>query len=310
MSSTAYDIIRAAASHYLMGEYSHYFGTSYSGGTTTIFSDDQLVTWTGDRRWQGYHAFFPNRASSRDLERRVYSTALNTGQVQFMNPLSSAVANGEEYWLLRDFSWTQWLSFLNDACRSLFFDQEIVLRGETDLLRYTMPTPVSRPQWMQAVFAAPYPQSFSDAPYPKLRWYRINCQTGSIQGDIVILLEASLAANSQLIFQFARPYAHPHQTQVYSMTRSVLTPFGQSDSISPPLDLFVMALVWRALREKVRNLTGEARDRWKQNLQDAAKSYAECIDANGVKAVSQREIGFSEAYMTYPGGVGWGGGNA
>ena len=87
------------------------------------------------------------------------------------------------------------------------------------------------------------------------------------------------------------------------MTRSVLTPFGESVSTDPPLDVFVLALVWRALREKVRNLTGEPRERWKQNLQDAAKTYAECLEANGVKAVSKRELGFSDPGMSYPGGL-------
>jgi len=303
--STFFDLVKAAAGHRLLGDDAAYFGNAFTGSVSTLFSDSGLVSFTGDTRWRRYMLTMPNR-SQPNRDRLIYSTNLAAGAVQFMNPLATPAQNGEEFWLFRDFNFSTWLNFANETAQSLFFNQEMTLRGQTDLLRYTVGVPISRPQWMQAVFGAPYPQSFSDGPPPMLRWFRLNTSTDSIQGEIVILLEASLAANSQLIFQFARPYAHVHQS-AWTMTRSVLTPFGQSSAVEPPFDLFVLGMVWRALQQKVRNLTGEARTRWEANLKDAARDYAECIAANGVKAVARREIGFSSPGMSFPGGIGWGG---
>lgn len=304
MPIVLYDLIKAAASHYLMGEYATYFGATQVAGTSTILSDQGLVSFTGDRRWANYHAIFPNR-SQPNRDRMAYSTNLAAGEVQWMYPMATAPQSGEEFWLVRDFSFSQWSNFANDTARSLFFEQEVALRGATDQFRYSLPTPISRGQWVQGIFVQDYPQEFSQGPPPRLRWHRLNAASGTIQGDIHLLLEATIDASQQLVFQIARPYAHVHQS-AWTMTRSVLTPFGETTTKEPPLDIFVLGMVWRALREKVRNLTGEARTRWKQNLDDASRTYAETLVANGVKTVAKRELGFSEPYLTPPQyGGGW-----
>ena len=76
------------------------------------------------------------------------------------------------------------------------------------------------------------------------------------------------------------------------MTRSVLVPFGESTAISIPRNVLVAGMVWRALIQKVRPLTGETRALWQTNLDTAARFYAEQLRGMGVWAAG-RDVGYS-----------------
>jgi hypothetical protein len=147
VADTALELIAQAASHPLLGEYAAYDGNVSVGASTTVFSAADLVSFTNDTRWRTYRAIFPG-FSRADLERVVYSTNLAQGQCQFMQPVTTAPANGDRFLLLRDLSWSQWLSILNETVRSLYYQKEVYLRGATTLLKYTLPTPISRPEWI------------------------------------------------------------------------------------------------------------------------------------------------------------------
>lgn len=291
MADQALDLIAAAAGHHLLGEYAFRRGTATTG-TTTRATDSDLITHGNDQRWRGYYLYLLT-GSNAGSERYVSSVDLASGHLTFGSALSVAVAAGDQYVLLRDFRWGEWLGFLNDTVRSLYREKEVYQRGLTDVLRYTLPAPLSRGAWVREVYRGPYPWAFTTAHAPRVRWYRLNPL--NVQGDLYVVLDAALTAAEQLVFFAAAPYAHQHQTP-YTMTQSVCVPFGESAAAEFPREWIVAGVVWRALVAKVRPLTGEAATRWGLNLAEAARWYAAQCEANGVSEVGLREVGYSEPW--------------
>lgn len=295
MPDSAAEILASVLEHPLLGPYAAYQGTVSIGPTSTVFSDPGLVTYSNDTRYRGYRAFFPNYVYASQ-ERFIYSTNLATGQVQFMQPLVG-MASGDAFVLLRDFAWgaqggnENFLGYLNDTCRSLYFDQEVIQRGITNLYKYTLPTPISAGGWVYDVYLPKFPaREWSNQMGPGLAWYRLNPL--NIEGDLYLILNQLIDASVDLVYEISRPYLHPHMS-AFTMTRSVLTPFGQSTAVSVPRNLLVAGTIWRILRAKVRNLTGDAREVWSQNLSDAARWYAtECASA-GVRKVGAYTLGYN-----------------
>lgn len=287
----AIEIVREALQSPLLGDYAAYFGNASVGGSTTVWSDPGLVSYTGDVKWRGTFAYFPNY-SYQDRERRVYSSALNYGQVQVMQPLAGAPAEGTEFWLIRDVGWSRLLDYLNQSLKAIWFDREIYLRGNTGMFRYSLPTPISQGNWIEAVYMADFPFAFSHTQPPQLDWFRINPL--NIVGDLYLVLsEASLPPNASynLVFACRAPYSQVGSA--YSMSRSVLTPFGSTQAVSPPRQAVVAGIVWRILRQKTRNLTGEARAIWDDALREAAQDYAQKLAPHG-----PRLVGVSLQYAT------------
>ncbi|HYE58569.1 MAG TPA: hypothetical protein VD948_08690 [Rhodothermales bacterium] len=294
MPDTTDQILRSVFESPLLGEYAAHFGTASVGNTTTVFSDAGLVSFTSDTRWRNYRAYFPS-FSQPDRDRLVYSTNLAQGQLQIMQPVTTAPASGTEFWLLRDVGYPRLLDYLNETLRNLYFEREVSVRGMTNLYRYTLPTPISRGAWVEEVYRADYPTAFSDTQPPRVDWYRINPL--NVVGDLYLVLDAAadtLSADEQLVFRCRVPYLMPGFS-AYTMSRSVLTPFGESAAISPPRDVVVAGVVWRILKEKAKNLTGEARDRWRENLKEAAQAYAEKLAPLGPKSVGI-SIGYSQTW--------------
>ena len=285
-------IIRAAASHPLLGDDSLVDRAATGGGTQSLI-DSGLISYSNDRRYQNrwLYLWATNNANKDGQERQVYSTQPWTGTLVFGNPTASAVASGDQYLLFREFRFSDWLRFANDTARSLYYDREIYLQGQTDLLRYTLPVPLSQPGWIEAAFIGEYPFAFStDFEHPrKIEWFRINPL--SIVGDTYLLLTAAINASDQLVFQARVPYLHPHLS-AYTMSRSVLVPFGESNAVSIPRNVLVAGMVWRALSTKIRFLTGEARNLWAANLDTAARLYAEQLRGMGVWAAG-KDVGYS-----------------
>lgn len=283
MAIQAIDLIREALQHPLLGDYAAHFGNASVGGSTTVWSDPGLISYTGDVKWRGTHAYFPNY-SYQDRERRVYSSALNFGQLQIMQPLAAAPADGTEFWLIRDVGWSRLLDYLNQTVRAIWFDRSVSVRGMTNLYRYSLPTPISQGNWIEEVAVAQYPVGFSSVNPPRVDWYRINPL--NVVGDLYLVLSEAagpLNANYELVFQCRAPYSQVGSA--YSMSRSILTPFGESVAVSPPRQAVVSGIVWRILRQKVRNLTGDARAIWEDALRDAAQEYAQAIAPHGPRLV-------------------------
>ena len=289
MPDEALTLIRAAASHPLMGPDS-LIDSAATGGTTTTCVDTNLITEANDQSPRGRWLYFWSGSNAGE-ERYISSVAMGTGTLTFGRALSNAVASGDNYLLFRDFRWSDWLRFANDVARSVSYDREVYLRGQTGLLRYTLPTPLSQPGWIEAAFVGEYPFAFStDFELPrKVSWHRLNPL--NIQGDTYLLLEAALSASDQIVFQARIPYLHPHLS-AYTMTRSVLVPFGESVAISIPRNVGVAGMVWRALVTKERQLTGAARDIWRINREEAARTYAEQLRGMGVWAAG-KDVGYS-----------------
>lgn len=287
-------IIRSAASHPLLGDDSLIDRTA-TGGSTTSLVDSGLATFSNDRRLQNRWLYIWNAAgSAAGNERFVYSTQPWTGTLVVNPAFGASAASGDGYLLFREFRFSDWLRFANETARSLYYDREVYLRGQTDLLRYTLPVPLSQPGWIESAWVGEYPFAFSsDYELPrKLDWYRLDPL--NIVGNIYLLLSASIGADSQIVFKARVPYLHPHLS-AYTMTRSVLVPFGETDAVTIPRGVLVAGMVWRALQSKVRPLTGEARAVWALNLEVAARTYAEQLRGMGVWAAG-RDVGYAERW--------------
>ncbi len=291
MADDFLSIVRQAASSPLLGDDS-LVDRDATGGSTASLIDSGLATFTNDRRFENRWLYvWSAGGAAAGNERRVFSSQPWTGTLVVNPAFGAAAASGNGYLLFRDFRFSDWLRFANDTARSLYYDREVYLRGQTDLLRYTLPVPLSQPGWIETAFVGEYPFAFStDYELPrKMDWYRLDPL--NISGDIYLLLTTPIGADRQIVFKARVPYLHPHLS-AYTMTRSVLVPFGETDAISIPRQVLVAGMVWRALQQKVRPLTGAARELWQGNLDTAARTYAEQLRGMGVWAAG-RETGYS-----------------
>ena len=289
MPDVALDVITAAAGHWLLGE-NALLDRAATGGSSTKVTDSGLITFANDQSYVGGWLYFPS-GSNAGQERYVSSVDLSVGDLNFVNALSGAVSSGDHYLWFRDGRWSRWLDWLNDACRNLYFDEGKYVQGITDQLWYTLPTPFSHAGWIEAIYRGPYPFRFTNQFPPPVDWYRLG-EPLDIQQNIALVLEASIGADEQLYFKGRVPYAHPH-VSAFTMTRSVLTPFGETGVVNPPRDVLVYAVLYRALVQKTRNATGAARTVWLNNLDLCVRQYAEKLAENGVRQVG-RSVGFVE----------------
>jgi hypothetical protein len=291
VADTFLEIVRAAASHPLLGDDS-LIDRAATGGSTSSLIDSGLAAFTNDRRYENRWVYIWAAAgAAAGNERRVYSSQPWTGTLVVNPVFGAAAASGDQYLLFRDFRFSDWLRFANETARSLYYDREVYLRGQTNVLRYTLPVPLSQPGWIEGAWVGEHPFAFStDFDLPrKIDWYRLDPL--NIVGDTYLLLTAALSASDQIVFKARVPYLHPHLS-AYTMTRSVLVPFGESDAVTVPRNVLVAGMVWRALQQKARHLTGAAREVWERNLDTAARTYAEQLRGMGVWAAG-REVGYA-----------------
>lgn len=289
MPSTALDILRLCAASPWLGDRALRFGNATGGSTTTVV-DTALATFGGDQRLKGHFVFFPS-GSNAGTERYVSSVDMSNGTLSWVQTVSNAVASGDQYVLLRDSPFAKWLDWMNETARSLHYTKEVYLRGITSQVRYTLPTPLSYGGWIEAVFVGPYPFRFSEDYPRRTRWHRLN--PANVEGDLHLVLAASIDAGEQILFLARPPFLHPEYS-AYTMTRSVLVPFGETATANPPARLIAAGTIWRALREKFGNLTGDASVQWGRNLEMAARAYAQGLAEFGVKAVAADIMSYSE----------------
>ncbi len=283
------DLVKAAAGHELMGPTSLVASSATGGSTTTLVDTNQFITSANDQTWKNRWVYFWS-GSNAGQERFASSVAGDTGTLTWVNALSNAVVSGDEYLLLRDFRFFEWARFANETAKSLHYELGIYQRGLTNQYRYSLPTPISDQSWIMDVFRGSYPFQFSSPLEQGIRWYRVDPRFQNVEQIIYLALEGTIGPNEQLYFLCAVPYQHPHMS-AFTMSRSVLTPFGESVAVSVPRQWMVMGMVWRALVEKERNLTGDAKAIWRSNRLEASRRYAELCAANGV-----RRLGLSMSY--------------
>lgn len=280
---TALDYIRDAAGHELLGDTSLIAATATGGTTTTLIDTSNLLTQSGDQQLQHRWVYFWS-GSNAGSDRFVSSVAGLTGTLTWLSALGNAVAAGDEYLLFRDWRWRDWVAMANATMKQLYYPLELYLAGITDLQRYTVPTPISNPTWIMEVRRGNTPFRFTSPIDRHIRWHRMEPRFLNVQQQIYLALETSLTAAEQLLFECKVPYAHPHMS-TFTMTRSVVTPFGETVVLNPPQDLVVMGIVWRALVRKSRTPTGSAQVLWDKNRKEAARRYAELCAANGVTKI-------------------------
>lgn len=283
MVDTVLDYIREAAGHELLGDDSLIAAAATGGTTTTLIDTNNLITTSNDQSLQRRWCYFWS-GSNAGQDRFVSSVSGLTGTLTFLNPLSNPVAAGDEYLLFRDWRWSDWVSMANATLKQLYYPLELYLAGQTNLQRYTLPTPLSSPSWVVEVRRGNAPFRFTNPTDRHIRWHRFEPRFMTVEQQIYLALETSLTAGEQLLFECQVPYAHPHMSS-FTMTRSVVTPFGETVALSPPRDLVAMGIVWRALLRKSRTVTGAAQALWDKNRKEASRRYGELCAANGVTKI-------------------------
>lgn len=290
MVDQALDLVIQAASHYMLGDLSCVAGVA-TGGTTASLVDGNLITSDDDSSFQGYWLYIIDGPAGGS-ERFITSLSGTSGSLNFGNLVSSAPVAGNRYLLLRDARFFRWLDWLNDAARNLHYQREVYLAGVTNQLRYTLPTPLSYGGWVEDVLVSPSGFRFTDEAPRGVDWYRIDPL--NIVGDLYLVLRQAITARDQLVFRARPPYLH-QQYSAYTMTQSVLTPFGETVPVTIPRQLIVAGATWRALKQKLVTLTGASRQQWTQNAETFAREYANLCRQHGVTHVG-RELGYSEPW--------------
>lgn len=283
MSDTLLDYIIAAAGHELMGENSLVASAATGGSATTLVDTANLLTQVNDETWKNRWVYFWSGANAGQ-DRFVSSVAGQTGTLTWTSALSNAVQAGDEYLLFRDFRFGSWVRFANETLKNIFYPLEFYLRGQTDQQLYSLPAPISEGRYIVEVRRGPYPFRFTNDRDRQIRWYRIEPRFMTVEQQIYLSLESVISVSEQLLFECQVPYAHPHMS-TFTMTRSVVTPFGETVAVDPPRHLVVLGMVWRALVQKEQNLTGTAKQIWRDNRRRAAQRYAEALAASGVTKI-------------------------
>jgi hypothetical protein len=290
VAATALDILRLCAASPWLGDYAIRFGAA-TGGSLSTLVDSDLITYAGDQRWKNHHLTI---WTGGPRHRYAYSVGGGSGTLEWVGPTAAgAIASGDEYVILRDAPYSRWLDWMNETAKSIHYSREVYLRGVTSQLRYTLPTPLSYGGWVEAVMIGPFPFSFQEQYPRRVQWHRLN--PANIEGDLHLVLNAAIGPGEQILFLARPPYLHA-ELSAYTMSRSVLSPLGGGGPANPPARLIAAGTVWRCLRQKVQNLTGEARLLWADNLNQAARAYAQACAEHGVKAVAAETLGYSESW--------------
>lgn len=278
---TLLDYVRDAAGHELMGETSLVASTATGGSATTLVDTANLLTFANDESLKNRWVYFWSGANAGS-DRFVSSVAGDTGTLTWTSGFGSPIASGDEYLLFRDFRFRDWVGFANATLKAMFYPLAFYLRGQTDQLLYSMPTPISEARYVNEIRRGAYPFRFTNERDRHIRWYRIEPRFMTVEDQIYLSLETVVNANEQLLFECQVPYAHPHMS-IFTMTRSVVTPFGETVALNPPRNTVVLGMVHKALVQKEATLTGDAKALWAGNRQKAARRYAEALAAGGVR---------------------------
>ncbi len=116
MSSSLLSLIPEAAGHAFMGgPIAFYSGQVSAGSDTLTIYDINLSDSSGAQTYKGWRAYFPASTSSRFVQ----EVDLLTGKLILNRALASAPSIGATFYLLRDFPWSSWTTFLNEALKQM-----------------------------------------------------------------------------------------------------------------------------------------------------------------------------------------------
>lgn len=115
-TSTLLSLIPEAAGHAFMGgPIAFYSGTVSSGSDTSTIYDVNLSDSSGAQTYKGWRAYFPASTSSRFVQ----DVDLLTGKLILNRVLASAPSLSSTFYLMRDFPWSNWTTFFNDALKQM-----------------------------------------------------------------------------------------------------------------------------------------------------------------------------------------------
>lgn len=297
-------LVLQAAGHALQGDMALYRGTVYAGQPTQL-QDRALITQPQDQSWRRCWVLFLDGGNAGQ-ERFVQTSDGGNGVLRWQPPLDFPLEAGAAYVLFRDYRFAQWLAWLNETARNLHYPLDVyVPYAGDDRLRYTMPEPIARAGWLEQVLIGPADVAYTSPEGRSVRWFHVN--PSNVEGDLYLVLSRPLAQHQQVLFRARPPFAYEAQSP-YTGLHSVLWPAGRDPAtqaaVVPPVRLFVLGTVWRSLQQKVSNLTGQPRALWLQNLERAARQYAQACAEWGPK-----EHGWAIGYVDdwYPSGTtAWG----
>jgi len=265
------------------------------GAGLTAYTDTGLATITNDQRLIG-RKVYPWTGPNAEQERLIYSAQGFVGEF-FVNPaFDNAATTDTQYYVFRDFSYSDWLDFANSTCRSLMYEGQVRLRGVTDLVQYTLPTPISDYNQIHAVHIEKFPQRWSqNYTDHDIQWYDVGRRNPA--GDLYMALRHAVTASAQFVFDIRAPFLQPHMS-AFTMTRSALIPFGETTEAAMNLDWLVSGMVWRALDQKLGSLSGQALELWTRRWEQASRRHAHNCKRLGVARVGLR-LGYTEG-REYP----------
>lgn len=280
MPDVLLDYVRDAASHELMGQNALIAASATGGSATTLVDTNNLLTSANDQSLNNRWVYFWSGLNAGQ-DRFVSSVNGGSGTLTWTNNLTNPVVAGDEYLLFRDFRFRDWARFANDAMKNIFYPLALYMQGVTDQQLYSLPTPISEARFINEIRRGPVPFRFTNQRDRHIRWYRVEPRFMSVEQQIYLALETTLGANEQLLFECQVPYAHPHMS-TFTMTRSVVTPFGETVAVNPPRGLVILSMVHQALVEKEAVLTGTAKQIWTAQRRRAAMRLAEAGGAHNV----------------------------
>jgi len=297
-------LVLQAAGHPLQGDMALYRGTVYQGLPTQL-TDRSLITQAQDQSWRRSWVLFLD-GENAGQERFVQQAEGGGGILRWQPGLAFPLLAGARFVLFRDYRFAQWLTWLNEVAKNIHYPLDVyVPYAGDDRLRYTMPEPVQRAGWLQEILVGPASLTYTSPEARSVRWFHVN--PSNVEGDLYLVLSRPLSQHQQLLFRARPPFAYEHQ-DAYTDLHSVLWPAGRdpalAPAIRPPVRLFVLGTVWRALQQKVSNLTGQPRALWQQNLERCARQYAQACAEWGPKEMGW-EVGYVDDW--YPAGtLSWG----
>ena len=229
-----------AAAHPLMGGPNAYrqLTPSATSSTSSQIVCNVLNDSSGSLNGTNWHVYCYSSATATVISgqsRRVQSVDLNDPATLTVNRAYSRVTDASDlFWLTRDFSRDNWLDFANQALRQM--KRRVILTTPglgSNVLRYSPPTGVVRPEDVIDIGYRAYPSVTSDGKPTPLRWYGWEDNDTSL----TLLTSEEFGTAQQLVFQTLRPYA----------LANVNTFTTDASTSAAPMDWLVAEMVARAL---------------------------------------------------------------
>ena len=202
-------ILPEAAAHPLLGGPYAYYAltpTSTSSLNTQIVATD-IIDSSGAKSYTGWNIYCHTSVTATVIStqaRRVQSVDLATGTLTCNRSWGRVTDASDLFWLTRDFTRNDFRDFANQALREM--KRRVILTTQglgSNILRYSPPTGIVRPEDVIDVGYRAYPSVTSDGQPRQLRWYGWEDNDGTL----TLLTDRDFGTAEQLVFQTLRPFA-------------------------------------------------------------------------------------------------------